>query len=55
MYVANIWDQKDSKQQAGIQRLEAKTIDNEYLNALGLNEKLDSWREICAQAEQGEK
>ena len=52
VHVSNALEQDLQKKQSGLQKLKAKRIDGEYLNALGLAERLDSWREIRDKAEQ---
>ena len=54
VHVANVLEHKGLKQQTGINKHKARKIDDEYLNALGLTENLESWREICIKAEQDE-
>lgn len=48
VHVANVLDQEEPSVQ---RKFKANQIDADYLNTLGLTEKLDTWRELCSKAE----
>ncbi len=54
VHLANVLEERGTKEHATIQKLKAKKIDSEYSDALGLNEKIETWIEICDRAREDE-